>query len=160
MPHEVISEPDRRKQIVESLDLDHNDRSESELEQLMTMVLHYGSLFTLNLFDLGATDLVAHSIDTSTYPPVHQPARQMPFSLCQHVFNMRQKVICPLHSPWASPVVLVQKKDGSLHFCVDYRCLNAITKLDVFQLPRIDDSLDLLANSRYFTAHNLYSLGK
>ena len=56
---------------------------------------------------------------------------------------LKQGVVCPSHSPWASPIVLVQ--DGSLRFCVDYRQLNAITKLDVFPLPRIDDSLDLLA---------------
>lgn len=51
--------------------------------------------------------------------------------------------------------MLVQKKDGSLRFCVDYRHLNAITKLDIFPLPRIDDSLDLLAKSKYFTTLDL-----
>ena len=67
---------------------------------------------------------------------------------------LTQGVICPSYSPWASPVVLVQK-DGSLRFCIDYRRLNAITKLDVFPLPRIDDSLDLFAKSKYFTTLNL-----
>ena len=81
----------------------------------------------------------------------------MPFSLRQNVSQMiqqmlAQEVICPSHSLWASPIVLVH---GSLRFCVDYRRLNAVTKLDVFPLPRIDDSLDLLANSRYFTTLDL-----
>ena len=61
------------------------------------------------------------------------------------------------NSPWASPVVLVAKKDGSTRFCVDYRKLNAITKLDSFPLPRVDDSLDLLANTAYFSSLDLAS---
>ena len=52
------------------------------------------------------------------------------------------------------PVVLVAK-DGSSLFCIDYRRLNAITKQDVFPLPMIDDSLDLMANTKYFTTLDL-----
>ena len=51
-------------------------------------------------------------------------------------------------SPWASPIVLVSKHDGSTCFCVR---LNAITKLDEFSLPRIDDSLDLLSGMKNFS---------
>ena len=50
-------------------------------------------------------------------------------------------------SPWASPVVLVKNRDGSYRFCVDYRHLNSITKMDVFPLPWIDDTLDLLSKA-------------
>ena len=66
-------------------------------------------------------------------------------------------VIRPSQSPWASPVVLVAKKHGSLRFCVDYRKLNAVTKMDVFPLPRIDDALDMLAHTQYFTTLDLAS---
>ena len=66
-------------------------------------------------------------------------------------------VIVPSHSPWASPIVLVAKKDGTTRFCVDYRRLNAITKMDVYPLPRIDNSLDLLAGNSYFSTLDLAS---
>ena len=52
------------------------------------------------------------------------------------------EIIRPLTSPWASPVVLVRKKNGTLQCCVDYRALNTFTKPDVFTISRTDDLLD------------------
>ena len=66
-------------------------------------------------------------------------------------------VVQPSASPWASPVVLVSKKDGSLRFCVDYRRLNSITCKDVYPLPRVDDILSALGESQYFLSLDLAS---
>lgn len=70
---------------------------------------------------------------------------------------LTQGVIVPSASQWASPVVLVRKKDGGTRFCVDYRRLNSITKLDEFPLPRVDDTLDLLSGANFFTTLDLAS---
>ncbi len=67
----------------------------------------------------------------------------------------RQGVVEPSVSPWASPVVLTPKKDGTLRFCVDYRRLNAVTRKDVYPLPRIDDILDTLGKSQHFSTLDL-----
>jgi len=66
-------------------------------------------------------------------------------------------IIEPAASPWASNVVLVKKKDGSLRFCVDYRQLNSITIKDSYPLPLIDNCLNALAGSSWFSTLDLRS---
>ncbi|MGL5708461.1 MAG: reverse transcriptase domain-containing protein [Aeromonas sp.] len=60
-------------------------------------------------------------------------------------------------SPYSAPIVLVKKKDGTERFCVDYRQLNKATIKDQFPMPRIDDTLDSLGNSNYFSCIDLKS---
>ena len=64
---------------------------------------------------------------------------------------LRQGVIEPTQSPWASPVVFAPKKDGTLRFCVDYRRLNTMTIRDHYPIPKIDDCIDSLGEATIFT---------
>ena len=136
--------------------------SESERNQLYLLLTTYADVFSCNDDQLGRTGKLKHSIDTGNDQPIRQPARKVPPFQRKKVQTLLQDmgkrdVIQPSTSPWASPVVLVQKKDGTLRFCIDYRKLNAITRKDAYPIPRIDDTLDTLAGSTWFSTLELVS---
>jgi len=58
-------------------------------------------------------------------------------------------------SPWSSNCVIVRKKDGTIRFCIDFRKLNANTKKESYAIPKVEDTLHLLAGSRYFSKLDL-----
>ena len=65
--------------------------------------------------------------------------------------------IQPSKSPYRAPVIFVKKKDGSMRMCIDYRALNKITIKNKYPLPRIDDMLDRVGGSKYFSKIDLRS---
>ena len=65
--------------------------------------------------------------------------------------------IRPSHSAWCNAMVLVWKKDGGLHFCIDFCCLNACMKKDSYPLPRIQEVLESLVGAGHFSCLDLKS---
>ena len=107
--------------------------SADERGKLQSCLWEYARLFVNGDLDLGSTDVATHTIDTGDHPATRQPPRCIPFSLRSHVEKMirqieEQEVIQPSKSPRASPIVFFAK-GGITRFCVDYRKLNAITKI-------------------------------
>nr|VZI12710.1 unnamed protein product [Spirometra erinaceieuropaei] len=123
-------------------------------EQLKTLLNSFPDLFTWSTDTIGRTHLIQHTIDTGDAKPVWQPPRRISLRYREEVNKLldellQAKIIQPSPSPWASPIALVPKKDGSVRLCVDYRRLNAVTVRDSFPLPRLDDTLDALGNAAW-----------
>ena len=60
-------------------------------------------------------------------------------------------IIQPSTSPWASPIVLVEKKDGNVRFCVDYRKLNLVSKFDAYPMPRVEEVLESVSAAKFIS---------
>ena len=141
----------------ENLDLGQSCLSAGQQYELRALLEQFATSFSTGSEDLGRTNRIEHEIDTQGHPPMKQTYyRSNPeFHKIadEHVAQMlKDKVVVPSASPWASPVVIVPKKDGTKRFCVDYRRLNAVTRRDSFPLPRIDDLLQSLNGSKFFSS--------
>jgi len=144
------------------LDGIHGDVSECQRSELIQMLHEYADLFSKGELDLGETSLATHQIDTGDARPMRQTLRRQPHQLLDKIDANAQDmlkvgVIEPSCNPSTSNLVVVTKKDGSLRFCVDYRKLYSVTRRDAYPLPRIDECLDALSGSRYFSAFDLRS---
>ena len=138
------------------------DRDEIETDIIKETLLKYSNTFSTDENDLGLTHLTEHAINTGNARPVRQPPRRTPIAFQgeEHEAIMklqRQGSIRPSTSPWASPLVLVRKKNGKVRPCVDYRRVNAVTEKDAFPIPRVQDCLDAVAGSTIFSTLDITS---
>ncbi|XP_077957579.1 uncharacterized protein LOC144406215 [Gasterosteus aculeatus] len=130
--------------------------------QVRSLLGQYASVFSAHDGDLGCIDLISHDIPLVDDTPVRQRYRHIPPSeyevVKEHINQLlSSEVIRESSSPYASPIVLVKKKDGGLRMCVDYRQLNSKTRKDAFPLPRIEESLDALSGACWFSTLDLAS---
>ena len=156
----IESVPVRRKRQLNELFSQGCPLQGKDERQLLSLLEEYHDVFSLEDGERGETDWVEMNIDTGDATPIRQAPRRTPFAVrceaARHLQQMQEKgVIQPSSSPWASPIVLVRKKNRTMRFCIDYRKLNAVTKADKFPLPRIEDLLDQLGKAQYFSTVDL-----
>ena len=155
------SMPERLDNLFSKLDLSGIQEWPEDLQQKVhDLVVKYQHLFTLNDLELGKTAKVKHKIKLNNPVPFKDRYRHIPPHEFEEVWNHLQEMlkvgaIRKSVSPWASPVVLVRKKDGSLRFCIDLRKLNSQTIKDAYSLLRIEESLDCLNGAIIFTSLDL-----
>ena len=154
---------ERISKILQQLDLTGIESwTEQQQNAVKELLEEYQHLFALNLKELGKTSLVQHEIKLSNDKPFKERYRRIPPHQYEEVWKHLQEMLAvgaiqKSTSPWASPMVLVCKKDGSLWFCIDLRKLNNQTIKDAQSLPRIEDSLNCLNGAAIFTSLDLQS---
>ena len=106
------------------------------------------------------TNTAVHSIDTGQANPICSGPYRIPRSLIDAVDKeldqmLEMGIVRPSTSPWASPVVIVPKPDGNIRFCIDYRKLNRVTKMDAYPMPRTDQMLEKIAKAKFISTIDL-----
>ena len=128
------------------------------------LLWEYHDIFSLEKHDISHTKATKHKIvfkDPDT-PPFKEQFYRIPppqvDEVREHLKLMLDAgVVRPSNSPWCNAVVLVKKKDGSLHFCIDFRRFNALTVKDSHHLPHICETLESLAGAAHYSTFDLNS---
>ena len=124
------------------------------------IIKKYQNVFMADKWDIGCTPLVKHKIQTRGGPINVKPYRQ-PVNLEEKIEKAIQNlwengIIAKCNSPWNTPLICVWKKESQeIRLCLDFRQLNLITERQAFPMPNINEMLDRLNGSRYFSSIDL-----
>ena len=127
-----------------------NSREKQKLSEFLNK---NRDVFATNLGEIGHTKLIKHEILTGGVPPVkcrpYRTTPQMRAEIDRQLDEMlKYGIVEDSLSDYCSPVVMVKKKNNEYRLCVDYRKLNAQTISQNHPTPRLDDIIDLLAQSK------------
>ena len=139
--------------------MDTKDLDASQLQELEALVSDFQDTFSTGRQDVGRTNVTHHQNDTGDAPspppppsnrlltdiPIHRPQQ------VEHLINeiQEQGITQPSQSPWPSLSCRCKKK-SPIHFCMDYRKYNKVTRKDSYPLPRVDSLLNSLAGPQWF----------
>ena len=161
----TFTEAERQDLLLEKLDLMSLEAwPEDQAGKAHSLLKEYHDIFSLEKRDMGHTNATKHKIvlkDLDT-PPFKEHFRRIPppqlDKVREHLKLMLDAgVIHPSNSPWCNAVVLVRKKDGSLHFSIDFRKLNSLTVKDSHPLPHICETLKSLTGAAHYSTFDMNS---
>ena len=129
--------------------------NEEEVSALSSLLCEFSDVFAKNDQDIGCFTGVTHRIDMEDAKPIKQRLRRVPIGFQEeeqkHLKQMLDSgIIRPSNSDWAAAPVLVRKKDGGVHWWVDYHALNNRTVKDAYPLPLIEECLDVLGGNTFY----------
>ena len=133
-----------------------------EKDKLAKLLINYESIISRGTTNIGNCTLLTHRIETGNTIPIRMAPRRFPYFQQDEVqldISAKHAAVIVQKStfPWAVPIVVERKKDGTARICVDYRRLNDVTKKDVHPLPIIDDIFAALRSAKYFSTLDLAS---
>ena len=125
-------------------------------EAIISLLHSYSQVFAENPNKPQLNNILSHRITTNESLPIKQKPRRIPHAWEQEIDQqvteiLNNNIIRPSSSPWNSPIILVKKRDNSLRFVCDFRRLNDVTKKDSYPLPHIQDVIDKMNGSRYWS---------
>ena len=126
------------------------------------LVLAYHDVFALGSSELGCTSAIKHGVCIENSKPFKEWFRFMPPPLLEEVHTSLQDMLeaGAIHlsqSLWCNAVVLVRRRDGTLHFCVDFRCLSMWMRRDSYTLSHIQEVLEGMEGSVHFLSMDFKS---
>lgn len=151
------------KQPSSNLTFDFGESLPEEWKARMTNKLNtFSDIFSHHDLDYGHATKVKHSIKLKDETPFKQrprPIHPQDFdAVRRHLQSLLEAgIICESQSPFASPIVVVKKKNGDVRLCVDYRRLNMQTIKDAYALPNLEESFSALSGSQWFSVMDLKS---
>ena len=133
------------------------DLSDEQRQDIQSLTAQFPMVFSVIP---GRTSLVEHTIHTGDAVPIRQRMYRVPYSrrttLQKELDQMLQAgIIRQSVSPWASPVVLVPKKDGTIRVCVDFRKVNDVSKFDAYPMPRAEDVFEQIGQAEFISTLDL-----
>lgn len=143
------------------LSLDQCEVTEKEKERIVReMIMPNEDRFIMHEHDIGRCDVSPHQCRLVDDTPVDLPYRRIPPQHIQEVKSiienwLRLGVIRKSTSEYASPIVLVKKKDQTLRLCVDYRLINSKIQKEAFPTPRIDELIESMGGCEYFSVWDM-----
>jgi len=138
-------------------------KNKKDYKKFCRLLKKFDDIIAISSDDLEPSKLFPHHIILEENS---MPIKQKAYKISQVQSNalkeelrklLEKKLIEPSHSPWASPVVLVLKKNGKWRLCVDFRKLNDITIKDAYALPKIREIFDALKDAKIFSSIDLFS---
>ena len=134
--------------------------SQSQRTELNDVILHHDQLFILGPQEVGTMDVPPVHINVTDPQPCRGPVYRYPELAKSHIADllkeMEQKhIIERSQAAWLSPIVLVNKPDGSKRMCLDYRGVNKHLATDVYPLPRLDELVEQAAGHKYYCTLDL-----
>ena len=128
---------------------------------LLSTLKEFSQVFAKGAYDLGNCNITEPHIDTGDAQLIFTRPRKVP-AACRTPLLKELRELVRLgiisdqaESPWAAPIVLVKKKDGTIRLCIDYRLLNQVVARSSYPLPKINEIFAVLQGMRYFSSLDL-----